>query len=168
MRSLFPAGLAALCFLCPPAEAHDMAGMGAVQATGGERAKAGDLAISGGWVRATLPGQKTGAGYLAISNNGTAPDRLLSLTSPAASRVEIHSMRMENDVMIMRPVKGGLEIAPGSTVELGPGGLHLMFLALSAPFTDGSSVEVELRFARAGAVRLSLPVRRNGTSGQGM
>ena len=168
MRSLLFAGLLGLCLLSPPAKAHDMASMAAAPASGEEQAEAGDLTISSGWARATLPGQKTGAGYLAITNNGTVPDRLLSLSSPASSRAEIHSMRVENDVMTMRPVEGGLEIAPGSTVELSPGGLHLMFLGLSAPFPDGGSVEVAMRFERAGTIRVSLPVRRNGSGGQGM
>jgi copper(I)-binding protein len=120
---------------------------------------AGDLTITGAWARAMLPGQPTGGGYLAITNKGAEADRLVSVTSQGAGKVEIHTMEMTNDVMVMRPVEGGLEIPPGATVELTPGGQHLMFLSVKEPFKAGGSVAVTLEFEKAGTVQVTLPVQ---------
>ncbi len=107
-----------------------------------------------------LPGQPAGGGYLVISNKGNAPDHLVSASSPAAAKVEIHSMSTENDVMVMRPVEGGLDVPAQGSVELAPGGLHLMFTGVAEPFKDGGTVPVTLRFEKAGAVEVTLPVRK--------
>jgi periplasmic copper chaperone A len=136
---------------------HDMAGMS-------DAVTAGDLTISGAWARTMLPGQPTGGGYLTITNKGSAADRLLSVTSGSAGMVEIHSMEMNGNVMVMRPVEGGLEIPPGATVELKPGGLHMMFMSVKKPFKTGATVEVTLKFERAGTVNVKLPVQaKEGT-----
>ena len=125
----------------------------------GEVISVGDLTISGGWLKAMLPGQPTGGGYLTIANKGQAPDRLVAVSTPAAAKAEIHEMKVENDVMTMRPVEGGLEIPAGGSVELKPGGLHLMFMKVAAPFEKGATVPVTLEFEKAGKVELALPVR---------
>jgi periplasmic copper chaperone A len=119
---------------------------------------AGDLEITAYRAKAMLPGQPVGGGYLSIANKGAAPDRLLAVTSPNAHTVEIHTMEMVNDVMTMRPVTGGLEIPAGATVELKPGGTHLMFKMVSEPFKEGGEVPVTLEFEKAGKVDLTLPV----------
>jgi len=125
---------------------------------GAATVEAGDLEIGGFWARAMLPGQPTGGGYLSIASRGGG-DRLLSASSPAAGRVEIHEMKMSGDVMVMRPVEGGVEIPAGGAVELKPGGLHLMFMSPSAPFREGETVKVTLQFEKAGSVEIALPVR---------
>ncbi len=132
------------------AQAH--AHMGATQVT------AGDLRITEARARAMLPGQPSGGGYLTIENTGNAPDRLVAISSPAAGKVEVHTMEMKNDVMVMRPVEGGLEIAAGKTVTLEPGGLHIMFMQVAKPFQEGASVPVTLEFEKAGKVELELAV----------
>ncbi|MEP9398087.1 DUF1775 domain-containing protein [Mesorhizobium sp. KR2-14] len=124
-----------------------------------EVVKVGELEISQGWARAMLPGQKAGGGYLTIANHGTAADKLVAATSPAAGKVEIHTMSMKGEVMEMRPVEGGLEIPSGETVELKPGGLHVMFMNVTEPFKEGASVPVTLEFEHAGKVEISLPVK---------
>lgn len=121
---------------------------------------AGDLEISGYWAKAMLPGQPTGGGYLSIANNGAAADRLVAVSSPAAGMTEIHTMEIVNDVMNMRPVEGGVEIAPGATVELKPGGTHLMFMQVKEPFAEGTIVPVALEFEKAGKVELALPMQK--------
>ena len=119
---------------------------------------AGDIEISAYRAKAMLPGQPAGGGYLSIANKGSVPDRLIAVTSPSAGKVEIHVMEMANDVMTMRPVEGGLEIPAGATVELKPGGTHLMFMAVPEPFKEGGEVPVTLEFEKAGKVDLKLPV----------
>lgn len=120
---------------------------------------AGDLTIAGGWARAMLPGQPAGGGYLTIANKGQAADKLVAASSPSAGKVEIHTMEIVNDVMVMRPVDGGLEIPAGATVELKPGGLHVMFMAVKEPFKEGGTVPVTLEFEKAGKVEVTLPVQ---------
>jgi copper(I)-binding protein len=122
----------------------------------------GNIEISAGWARAMLPGQPTGGGYLTIANKGAEDDRLVSAASPVAAKVEVHTMEVVNDVMVMRQVEGGLAIPAGAAVELKPGGLHLMFMRVSTPFKDGESVPLSLDFEKAGKVDVVLPVRKPG------
>lgn len=120
---------------------------------------AGDIEIASAWARAMLAGQKAAGAYLTVTNKGGAADRLLGGSSPAAGKVEVHTMEVVDDVMTMRPVEGGLEIPAGGTVELKPGSYHVMFMDVAKPFAEGDTVPVTLRFEKAGDVELSLPVR---------
>ena len=70
--------------------------------------KLGSLEIGHPWARATPPTAPTGGGFLSITNKGTASDRLLSASSPAAGAVQVHEMKMEGNVMRMREFEGGL------------------------------------------------------------
>ena len=126
---------------------------------------AGDLEISAGWVRVMLPGQPAGGGFFIVTNKGAAADRLVAATSEKAGRVEIHTMEIVNDVMVMRPVEGGLEIPAGATVELKPGGLHVMFMEVADPYQEGTTVPVTLEFEKAGKVDLVLPVLKGQGGG---
>jgi copper(I)-binding protein len=100
--------------------------------------------------RATPKGATVGAGYMKITNNGTAPDRLISSSSDVAGKVEVHEMTMDKGVMKMRPLKGGLEIKPGETVILKPGSFHVMFVGLKKPLRKGDHVKATLVFEKAG------------------
>ncbi|MBA3448343.1 MAG: DUF1775 domain-containing protein [Pseudaminobacter sp.] len=122
----------------------------------------GDLEITGQWARAMLPGQPAGGAYLTIVNKGQTADRLVSASSSQAGKVEIHSMEVVDDVMVMRPVDAGLEIPAGATVEMKPGGLHVMFKAVTAPFEEGASVPLTLQFEKAGELDISVPVKAAG------
>jgi copper(I)-binding protein len=118
----------------------------------------GSMHIVQPWARATPKGASSGAGYLTVTNTGTAPDRLTCAASDAAATCEIHSMTLDNGVMKMRPVEGGLEIKPGETVTLKPGGLHIMFVDLKHAFEPGKTVEATLQFDKAGPLKVELPV----------
>jgi copper(I)-binding protein len=122
----------------------------------------GALKIGHPWSRATPKGAAVGGGYLTITNTGTESDRLLGGTTDIASRFEIHSMTMENGVMKMRPVKGGLEIKAGQTVELKPGGYHIMLVDLTHPLAKGQHVDATLRFEKAGTVKVYFDVQGIG------
>jgi hypothetical protein len=128
----------------------------------GAEVTAGSLKISAAWARATPKGASVGAGYLTITNTGPTADHLIGGSSEVASRVEIHSMTMENGVMRMRPVAGGLEIKPGETVALAPDGNHVMFVGLKAPLVQGRAVKVTLQFEKAGKVDVDFPVEGIG------
>lgn len=129
----------------------------------------GRLKISAAWVRATPRGAPVGGGYLTITNTGNAPDRLIGGSSDAATRFEIHDMSMDNGVMKMRPVGNGIEIKPGQSVELKPGGYHVMFIGLNKPFEQGEHVKATLKFSKAGDVPVDFIVEGIGaqTGGNG-
>ena len=67
-------------------------------------------------------------------------------------------MTMDNGVMKMRPVEGGLEVKPSESVTLKPGGFHIMLVDLKHPLEAGKTVEVTLQFEKAGTVKVELPV----------
>lgn len=99
--------------------------------------------------------------YLTLTNAGPEADILVGGSTPLAERIEIHQMSIEDGVARMRPLTDGLEVAPGSSVALAPGGIHLMFIKPARPFAEGDRIEATLEFARAGSVRVEFVVQRN-------
>jgi periplasmic copper chaperone A len=118
----------------------------------------GALKLSAGFLKAMLPGQPVGGGYVTIENTGAVDDKLVSVSSPDAAKVELHEMSMTNNVMKMRRVDGGLAVAAGGRLEMQPGGYHLMFMGVKKPFAAGEKVPVTLTFEKAGKVEMLLPV----------
>jgi periplasmic copper chaperone A len=127
------------------------------------RRLSGSLKIEAPWSRATPGGAKVAGGYVKITNSGKETDRLIGGSLPRAGRVEIHEMAVTDGVMRMRPLPEGLEIKPGETVELKPGGLHLMFMDLSAAMKDGETVKGTLVFEKAGTVDVTFRVAPVGS-----
>jgi copper(I)-binding protein len=117
--------------------------------------------------RATPGGAKIGAGYMTITNKSATADRLVSASSPAAGKVEIHEMSMQDNVMKMRELPNGLLIDGGKTVSLAPGGYHLMLLGLKTPLRKGDKVSVTLNFEKAGKVDVTLDVEGFGAQQPG-
>ena len=124
--------------------------------------KLGAIEIGHPWSRATPPTAESGGGFLAITNTGTTPDRLIAVKSPAADKVEIHEMKMDDNIMRMREIEKGIEIPPGATVELKPGGFHVMFMGLRAPFAKDAKVPLTLVFEKAGSIDVELMVQAMG------
>jgi copper(I)-binding protein len=120
--------------------------------------KAGALTIEAPWARATPGGAKVAGGFMRVTNSGKEPDRLVGGTVPFAGRFEIHEMAMEGGIMKMRHLAKGLEIKPGETVELKPGGLHVMFMDLKHGLKDGQTVKGTLVFEKAGKVDVEYKV----------
>lgn len=139
------------------AENHDAAAM---QAANSESASyvAGDLVISHPFSRATLPNAPVAGGFFTVKNNGAADDRLIGASSDVADRLEIHEMAMDGDIMRMRQLKDGLPLPAGETVELKPGGYHIMFMGLNQPLIEGETVNVILVFEKAGEIEIPLPI----------
>jgi len=127
----------------------------------------GPIHISQPWARATPKGASSGAAYMTIVNNGKAPDRVSCVSSDASNECQIHTMTMENGVMKMRPVTGGLEINPGETVTLKPSGLHVMLVGLKHPLDQGASVKATLKFEKAGTVDVEYPIAAIGAPAPG-
>lgn len=124
------------------------------------RAESANLEVSGGFLRASPGMAKIGAGFVTITSRADA-DRLLGFRSPACARPELHTHVMDNGMMRMRQVEAIKVPAGGSTV-LGPGGLHLMFIDLTAPLVEGEEVPVTLIFEQAGEIEITLPVKAAG------
>jgi len=120
--------------------------------------KVGNIEIRHPNSRAMLPGAPVGGGFLTIVNTGGEADRLLSITSPVAGDVQLHEMAMENDVMKMRALETGIDIPAGATVELKPGGLHIMFMDVKEPFKEGRRFPATLVFEKAGPVEVEFVV----------
>jgi len=148
-RRLLLAVLPAFLFALPAA-AHDY--------------KIGALEIEHPWTRATAPTAKSGGGFLTITNKGTTPDRLIAARSSVSLKVEVHEMKMDGTVMRMREVEGGIEIPPGKTVTLKPGGYHIMFMELKAPLAQGGKVPVTLVFEKAGSIDVELKIEAVGAA----
>jgi copper(I)-binding protein len=121
-------------------------------------ARLGNLIITDARARPTPPGISVDAVYFSITNRGLTADRLLSVDTPAADKVELHESRTVQGVVEMRPVTA-VECPPGRTVKAAPGGLHVMLLGLTAPLVAGSELLVSLHFRDAGVVTLKVPVR---------
>jgi copper(I)-binding protein len=126
--------------------------------------KAGDITVASPWSRATPEGAKVAAGYLTITNDRTAADRLVSATAEIAGRVSIHEMRMEGEMMRMRDLPEGLSLPAGATVSLAPNGTHLMFLDLRRTLKKGDSFAGTLIFERAGTIHVTFTVEALGAA----
>ncbi|HLL26583.1 MAG TPA: copper chaperone PCu(A)C [Xanthobacteraceae bacterium] len=125
----------------------------------------GSIHIEHPWSRVVPKGANVAAGYLTIENRGAVPDRLVGGSSVIAGRFEIHQMTMVDGVMKMRPLEGGLEIAPGKSVTLEPGGYHLMFFDLKEPPVQGKFFKGTLVFEKAGKIDVEFDVEGMGPTG---
>jgi copper(I)-binding protein len=132
-----------------------------------QEVKAGDLVITQAWSRATPGGAKVAGGYLTIENKGAAADRLIGGSVDVAARVEVHEMAMNNGVMTMRQLEGGLAIEPGKTVKLAPGGYHLMMQELKGSLKQGDKLPVTLQFEKAGKVQVTFDIQGVGAQAPG-
>ena len=112
------------------------------------------------WVRAAVPGQMATGAFMKIT--AKEGSRLVSASSPVAGVTEVHEMKMEGNIMKMRALQAGLELPAGKTVELKPGGYHVMLMDLKGPLAKDSTVPLTLVFKDAkGAeskVELKVPV----------
>ncbi len=100
--------------------------------------------------RATVGSMPSSAAYVSIMNNGKMADRLVGAASNLARKTELHKMEMDNGVMRMRQVEGGIDLPAGKTIQLAPGGYHVMLIGLNAPLTANSTFEIRLIFQNAG------------------
>ncbi|ESZ22158.1 copper chaperone PCu(A)C [Mesorhizobium sp. L48C026A00] len=126
--------------------------------------RVGDLEIVHPWSRATPPGAKVAGGYFTVTNTGSSPDRLLSISSEISAKAELHEMGVKDGVMTMRPVSG-LEIPAGGKVALAPGGYHLMFVGLKQQPKQGETFPARLTFEKAGTVTVEFAVEGMGEMG---
>ena len=146
----------ALALLSTPAFAHK--GVLHDGCPTGQSFNTGLVTVSGAFVRATPPGARAAGAYLTLTNTGNEADTLTSVHSEAASEVSIHSMSIEDGVMKMAPVEGGLSVIPGEVLKLEPMGYHLMLTGMEQPFVEGQCVEMILEFDKAGPVKVQFNI----------
>lgn len=126
-------------------------------------AHADSVQVSNVWMRATAPGQKVAGGFMDLTAN--ADMRLVGGSSLVCGRVELHTMRMEGGMMVMRQVPD-IPLPKGQTVSLKPGGLHIMCIDLKQPLKPGERVPVSLQLRSSGGqeqrLQLEAEVRAAG------
>ncbi len=149
LASAFLLTLAAVLTMALPSRAHDAIMVGPIK-------------LETPWTRATPGASKRGGGFMTITNTGTETDRLVTGSSPRAGKVEFHEMAVNDGVMVMREVEGGIEIPAGATVELKPGGYHVMYMGITSPFTMGETVPTTLTFEKAGTIDVEFAVEKIG------
>jgi|GEM_PF-2382812 len=120
---------------------------------------AATIEVRNAYARAMMPGSQVGAGYFEIKNNSNAPIRLVSVESPAAEKVEIHSMSMDGNVAKMRKLSNGIEIPPHSGLSFQPGSYHLMFINPQKPFAEGEKISAQFVFADGARMTVPFKVR---------
>ncbi|WP_427981486.1 copper chaperone PCu(A)C [Agarivorans sp.] len=120
---------------------------------------AASLELTGAYARATPPNAPTSAIFLQLSNPTERSISLISANTPAAGRVELHTMIMDGDVMKMRQIEK-IEVPAHSTVELKPGGLHLMLFDLQHAFEEGQQLSLDLHFSDGSQQHIKLPVKK--------
>jgi periplasmic copper chaperone A len=122
--------------------------------------------VEGAWVRSAVPGQQGTGAFMRLTAN--EPMQLVGVLTPVAGVAQVHEMKMEGDVMKMRAV-ANLDLPAGRTVELKPGGYHLMLMDLKQPLVQGSTVPVSLVFRDSKGVEskldLNVPVRAAAPAG---
>ena len=125
--------------------------------------------VQNAWARATVKGQTATGAFMTLTAKEGAT--LVGVASNVAGVAQVHEMKMDNGVMKMAEVKGGLELPAGKAVELKPGGYHLMLMDLKAPLAKDSTVPVILTFKDAKGIEstleLKLPVALTPPGGMG-
>lgn len=126
-------------------------------------AMAADIKVENAWMRATVPGQEVAGAFMNITSTDNA--KLVGVTSPAAGKLELHFMSMDKGVMEMREVKA-IDLPKGKTVQLAPGGLHIMLFDLKQPMKQGDTLPMTLDIITANkhheSIRVDVSVRDLG------
>jgi copper(I)-binding protein len=118
------------------------------------------LVAQDAWLRAT-PGADIAAAYLTLRNVSTTAVTVTGVESPIAAHAMIHETKVEGGQSKMRPHEQ-LVVAPGATVKLEPGGLHVMLHDLKQPLTVGQTVPLVILLAGGGSVQVTAAVRPLG------
>ena len=133
-------------------------------APAGAQSPASPIKVEGAWARSTPPMAKTAAAYMTVVNTGGDADTLVSASTPVAGTADVHRSFEENGIMKMRPA-GPLDLKPGASLKLAPGGYHLMMTDLKQPLTDGQTFPVTLVFKKAGSITATVHVQKSAPAG---
>jgi copper(I)-binding protein len=120
------------------------------------------LVVEAAWVRAPAPGTDVGAAYFTVRNTGHETATIVGICSPAAAMAMLHETSVDGGTARMRP-RERLEIAPGQTIALKPGGLHVMLHGLKRTLAVGESVPLTLQLADGEELAVTAQVRPIGS-----
>ena len=124
-------------------------------------AQANPVVARDAWVREAPAGRAVTGMFLTLQNAGATARTLVSGRASVGDTLELHEMKRENGMMRMAPVTG-IAIPAGASVELRPGGLHLMLFGLKKPLVAGDTVRVQLTLDDKSIIEVAAPVRRMG------
>jgi copper(I)-binding protein len=131
------------------------------------QASAQNVEVKGAWARATVQGQKATGAFMTLTAKTNA--KLVGVSSSVAGVTEVHEMKMDNGVMKMRAVEGGLELPAGKATSLKPGGYHVMLMDLKLPLQKDTTIPLTLVFKDAkgveSKVELKVPVAQAAPDG---
>ncbi len=141
-----------------------IASLMAASAAAGHEATSKGVTVAHPWARATPGGATVGVAFMEIKTEPGTADRLLSASSPAAGRVEIHTHIKDGDVMKMRRIDS-VDLEPGKSRVLKPSGEHIMMFDLKQPLKEGELIKLTLIFEKAGAIEVEGAVEPVGAMG---
>ncbi|MBC06711.1 copper chaperone PCu(A)C [Thalassospira sp.] len=133
---------------------------------------AADIEVKDAWAKASKGMVRNGAAFFDVINSGDA-DRIVGVRSDLADRTELHTHIMENNVMKMREVQGGVEVPMHGSVHFKPGSYHVMFIGLNKALEEGQKIDITLEFEKAGDIPVTIDVLNtmsmgpNGGAGMG-
>ena len=130
-----------------------------------------EINVEDPYARASSPAAQVGAAFMVITNSGDADDRLISATTEAAKRVELHTHVITDGIAKMMEVEEGFVVPANGEVLLQRGGYHVMMMGLTAPFVQGETITLNLVFEVAGEVALEVAVdneRQDAMNHEGM
>jgi len=122
-------------------------------------ALAGGLSITNAWSRTTPPGVTVGVAYFTLKNDTGKPDRLLKISSPVASKLQVHRTEILDGIARMREV-AVLHVDAGQTLEFAPNGMHVMLMGLKNPLVEGQTFDIEMLFEVAGPRTVEVAIRK--------
>jgi hypothetical protein len=127
----------------------------------------GEMDSSDGETGDSMDGMDHGSGsnsaaYMVLQNESDTPDALIAANTDVAETVELHTVVMEDNVMMMRPVEQ-IDIPASGETELRPGGFHVMLLGINQDLAEGDTVDLTLTFENAGDITVTAPVRQSGS-----
>ena len=137
-----------------PALAHD------------ESHKSQGIEVVDAWAKASLAGTTNGAAFVTLSNQSGEVDRIVAAETPVAAKAELHTHLMDDGVMKMRPL-AAVELEPGETAAMAPGGLHVMLLGMTEPLKEGMSFPLTLILERSGPIHVDAMVKAANAIGAG-
>ena len=120
---------------------------------------AGELSITNAWSRSTPPGVTVGVAYFNLKNDTGKPDRQLKISSPVASKLQVHRTETLDGIARMREV-AVLHVDAGQALEFAPNGMHVMLIGLKKPLVEGKAFEIEMLFEVAGPRTVKVAIRK--------
>ncbi|HPF45383.1 MAG: copper chaperone PCu(A)C [Alphaproteobacteria bacterium] len=120
-------------------------------------AQSDDVVVSDGWARPILIAGRPGSAYFHIENHGSMADKLLGVSSSLAPRLELHEHTMKDGIMKMGQVMS-IDVPGNGSVDLKPGGYHIMIFDSTKQFAPGDEIDITLKFEKAGEIKKTVKV----------